>query len=192
MKVQTFLPIFSGFHDTLWDIDLEDIREDDEEIEVDLDRVDFTKYRDDVAKEACRLLPKYFPTGMIIDCEFEEVNMSEDLFKRPDEINVTANINVYQLRDYLYEHQEAYQKYLEENFTSRDGFISFVSNKFEDWRKETKDFTDWNCVKGGRLGWTLQFVIENEESECEWTYGSTEDDFREEVKQSIFDLDYIN
>jgi hypothetical protein len=192
MKISTFLPIFSGFHDTLWDINLDNIREDDEEIEVDLDKVNFALYRVDVARNACKILPKYFPKSMIFDCEFEEVVMSKDLFQGPDSINVTVNINVYELREYLYEHQETFQQFLTNQFTSRDGFCSFVSNKFEDWKAETKDFTDWLCVKPGRLGYTLQFVIDNEEKNCEWTYGSTEDDFREEAKENIYELDYIN
>jgi hypothetical protein len=192
MKIPTFLPIFSGFHDTLWDLDLEDITEDGEEIEVDWGKVKSAEYRDDVAKSACKILPKYFPKGMIFDCEFEEVVMSKDLYRNPDSIYCTINVNIYELRDYLYEHQEAFQQFLTDKFTSRDGFASFVSNKFEDWKSETKDFTDWLCVKPGRIGYTLQFVIDNEEKNCECTYGSTEDDFREEAKENIYYLDYIN
>lgn len=55
--------------------------------------------------------------------------------------------------DYANENDKAFKQHLKDNYTSRDGFISFTANNWDDW-KEGFEEGDWRCVSV-----ILQFVL---------------------------------
>ena len=47
--------------------------------------------------------------------------------------------------DYVTDNQMEFEKFLADNYTSRDGFLSFTPNNWNDWLDGWND-TDWRCV----------------------------------------------
>jgi len=54
--MKTYLPLFTGFYNTIWEMDDSYLIEEEN---IDMENIDYAKYRDDVSKELCRVLPDH-------------------------------------------------------------------------------------------------------------------------------------
>jgi len=99
---------------------------------------------------------------------------------------IVANIgisesDISELCNYILENADKFESFLKDHFTSRSGFISFYSNKFEDWNEITKSFTHFE--DNVYFEYSLLFYIQNE-------VGSIEDSFIYELEDHLFE--YVN
>lgn len=106
------------------------------------------------------------------------------------------------LLDYCLKH-EGFEKFLKDNYSSRDGFMSFTANNVDDLLKgiEENDMTAWGAVlsfiiKGNYdRDWLVQGVVECLGRDLLYTefvdYGPL-DEFMEELKSNKLDLMIID
>ena len=98
-----------------------------DEMDVDMENIDYAKYREDVSKELCRVLPNH--CDLIESILFESLVSPQFYNHGNDYINCEVSLSSREgLDDYLFsENADAFAQYLKVRYTSRDGFISSYS-----------------------------------------------------------------
>lgn len=186
MKIETYLPAFSGTYGTHWEFDHDDIammNEDcDQEDKIDLEnyQVDHKKYLDSICKFICGYLEtelKAFVTAI----ELQETGSPREYNFSNDWANVEIEIKVKAIQNFISENKEAFTKYLKDNYTSYDGFSSFESNDYEVWKEETNNFMDFQESEH-KLGSILQFIcdqleIDDETMVSKWLENDSYDNY---------------
>jgi hypothetical protein len=187
---ETFLPVFSGFYNTIWEIRTEQF-ERDNNVNSSQIEVDYEQYNQDVVKNICEALPS-FSEGIIKKIELQNIYSPKEYNFRNDSANVLIEVNTNLLQTYINKNYEELAKYIKQNYTSCSGFISSYSNNISDWKSETKNFSDFSC-NGHYLGAILQFILFNmdEDIECNLYYCIEiyEDSYITIVDESVCNLD---
>lgn len=187
MKIQTYLPIFPGFYNTIFEPDEEmEIQRINEEreskglepAEFDAFDFDYEDYRDQIARGCCswvcNFLDHLFKSKTNI--EFQEIWSPREYNFKNDSIYIgflcdAAFLN--EVRSYLEENRELFQLYLQEGFTSHSGFVSYFSQDINIWLGAY-----WRDVRERPIiiATILDFIISNEEEESEMSmyYGASE------------------
>lgn len=168
------LPCFSGFYNTVWDVDeitnpeiadWFDVDEDYVTEEV-TDSFNFKKYAEAVGERCIGLVEEELER--ILKCG--ELNYYKAYVNSPKEYNFSNDDIVFDfkisdydkfmdsLEKYIHEHYEYFQKCAKEAFTSYDGFMSFYPNDM--------DKLDWES-DDTLLSWVLECVINNEDDDFE-------------------------
>lgn len=170
-NIKTFLPVFSGFYNTIWEFDYErleyEIKEQRKEnglySEIDFDDIDidFTQYMDDIAKSFCERLQGEL-SDFVESITFENVYSPKAYNFSNDSVNVSIVPKTDNIKDFIYKHKEDFSEYLKNKYTSCDGFISYHANDFETWENETNNFTDFSANEHF-LGSILQFICDIED-----------------------------
>jgi len=167
-KIDTYLPLFPGFYCTIF--------EPDETIEIDnierqraengvndlpddfdfLQYLDYEQYRNDTAESFNDALEAELVTlGFVSGMDFQEVISPKYYNFSNDSVNVEIKLspeNEKNIRKYLLDHKEEFERYIKERYTSRDGFISHYSNDSDDWLSFELD------ENGHVLGTLLEFI----------------------------------
>jgi hypothetical protein len=180
MKVSTYCPIFEGFYESIFDLDTENFCEENDCQYDDLE-IDYKKYQTDVAKAICQEVGKQM-SDFIGTIKFESLESPKQYNFESDSIYVLIGAIKENISNYIYEHKNQFCKYLRDNYTSCDGFISSHSNSFDEWECLTKNFRSFK-VHTHYLGSVLQFIAENEEI--------TEEDLYYNVMEQINEYEYI-
>lgn len=187
-NIETYLPIFTGFYESIFEPDFET----ESEYYGLPENFDFFKFFDYSKWHAA--LSKYFcdcvesaMSEFIEAIEFQSLCSPREYNFSSDSINCIIRPKKKAIQTYIYEHKRAFEKYLEEHLKSRDGFHSFHSYSFEDWEINTQKFKSWDKSldsHGFNLGFVLEFIADNEELNERDVF----DDFSIEVSQS----EYLN
>jgi hypothetical protein len=160
--IESFLPVFSGFYESIFSPDEDQVIEDpfnweNYEFEYDLFRTDMAK--------ACvngieRQLPEYGIIGVKI--KYQCINSPREYNFTTDAIHVEYKLTIKgiaSINSYLKKNKESFAKYLKDTYTSRDGFMSSWSNDVDTWLNDyltnSKDLR--HC-----LGAVFEFVFQNE------------------------------
>lgn len=162
MKIESFLPVFPGFYNTIFEADEESMIEDGKTSE-DYDW-DYADYHNRVAR-ACvgHIESELKDFGLKIT--FQALISPKFYNYTNDSINVEYSIRSLKgIRDYLHLNSEAFQEYLTEHYTSRSGFHSFHSTDIEDWVKNLDDEYKFGSV--------LNFILHNENEDPQETMHS--------------------
>lgn len=143
------LDLFEGFYESnLFNSDTEyyltecmnDDSESEEKIEYEIK--DFPAFCQDISEKATSLLEPD-SDEILSDFEFLELDSPRFYNYRTDRLVISCMVDVPKLRAYAFKtHLESFKSYLKDNFTSYDGFISFVPNtpsKFKEWMKEPEN-----------------------------------------------------
>lgn len=169
MKIKTYLPLFSGFYNTIWQSDdkeqmevsyineqrsakgLEPINWDDCQFE-------YNDYQMDVVKGIAQYLERELKT-FVSDITVERIVSPKEYNFRNDSANVVITLsmdNVKAIKKYLIDNSEQFAGYLKDTYTSCSGFISSYPNNIEEFmtNKPLKD--------SHKLGSILQFICNNE------------------------------
>lgn len=145
-KYLTTIP-FQGFycsvHDSLFDHVTDYIFEDSEDSEK-IDRINWQKLRLEYSKNWIECINHLFD----LDLKFESLKSSKYYNYETDRIFGYINKTDYKKIQKMI-NSERFNKYIKEQFTSRSGFISFYSNKIEDWK--SKNFEDYDHNEIGSL-----------------------------------------
>lgn len=157
-KQATYLPLFSGFYNTIWQADESNFLY-SEGLDYDDIEVDYSEYEKDIVSEFCDKLPEYI-SDFVKSIELEQIVSPREYNFRNDSANVIIEFYPFAIRAYIKANRENFQKYLDETYTSRSGFISFHSNHFEDWKDATDNFTDFSGNEH-YLGSVLDFICSN-------------------------------
>ena len=132
--VGTWLPLFSGFYRTWWESDyqedseiqyINELREEEgmEPIQWDDVQFNYDKYRNDVAKAVVGEI-EHRLKDFVHRIDFEEISSPKYYNFSNDSINVQIIPRKNVILEYLKNNAGEFEKYLEEQYTSRSGFIS--------------------------------------------------------------------
>jgi hypothetical protein len=166
IKIEGYLPVFTGFYNTIFEPNEEMVIEDGYEYD-DYD-FDYKKYYEDMG-EACSDAIEEQLEDFEIKINFQEVvspkayNFSNDSFNV--EYTVTPK-SIAKITSYLKANKEAFDKYLKDNYTSRSGFMSSYSNDADDWFEDLKNAKKLEHIFGSILG----FILQNEGYDQEKLY----------------------
>jgi hypothetical protein len=176
--IETWLPLFKGFYGTIWDGDSE-LGEFCDSNDVDSDNVsiNWLGYRQEIATVLTdKIGEKLISLGLIESMKFQHVSSPQYYNFTNDSIDVEIVVKAENIAAYIYKEMEAFDAYLKERYTSRDGFISHYSNNALEWSENTQGFIEL----GGNhhtLGALLDFILINKEL--------TEHDFYEDVTSEV-------
>lgn len=187
----SWLPLFSGFYDN-W------IYEPDFELEAEnladrgykkgqqlmdalYDGFKWSEYHEAICKEMCNLVEDEL-SEWVEKIEYEKLSSPKEYNFYTDAIHCKITPKPEAIRKYIYDHKEAYEKYLL-RYKSRDGFMSYFNHDFESWKDYTGDFLEFTSAEdsftgrsGHHLGSVLEFIVENEglEETDVWCYRGKE------------------
>jgi len=185
---KTYLPVFTGFYNTIFQANNEDCEIDDinmhrrnknmNEISFDDCNFNYVEYHEEISKCVTEYLHNELKEINIVDSiKFEALYSPREYNFHNDSINVEINLtddNIKTIKKYLYDNIDLYRQYLKDNYTSCSGFISYFPNHLEGWQELTKDFTEYTD-KMHVLGSILEFICEMEEINTDTMYDATTD-----------------
>lgn len=125
----------------------------------------------------------------IISAKFKDLDSPKYYNFENDKIAISVEINRKKIKRYIYENLESFEQFLIENHKSRDGFYSFYSHTFEDWKKYTNNFTDYSKEGYVCLTSILRFIAEQEQITEECLYeASYEVHFSNYYNEDFYEL----
>tara|TARA_R100000005_G_scaffold95299_1_gene76265 strand:- start:891 stop:1400 length:510 start_codon:yes stop_codon:yes gene_type:complete len=157
MKNKTQLPIFTGFYNTIFDIDFMF-----ENIE-DIESIDYKKYENDISIQLCEIIKNEL-SNFIKDIEFIKVDSPKYYNYSNDSIDCIITPKKQAILSYIKQNYNNWCKYLKDNYTSYDGFISHYSNN-----PNSKDWTK-NLFNEHQISGVLDFIAKNEDITTETLY----------------------
>ncbi len=134
--------IFEGFYeshlynsDTLYYIEQTDRDEGYLKTNEYYDFDDWQEFKNEVAELAVNELLNILPDNEIIqDMKLKEVYSPKYYNYETDSLIINTKLNLRKLKIYCFKTKnQAFKKYLKDNFTSYDGFISFIANNLTDF-----------------------------------------------------------
>jgi len=165
-QIKSWLPVFSGFYYSIWDYDYNMDKDEFTDIiksvhaekneysritSVDLEDThiqdilwegfDYSMYKNLIGKKVCKAIEKRIP--FVNGIRFEGVISPKYYNFTTDAINCEYQFTEegYQhLVQYIYAHRKEIDEYLHSRYTSRDGFISYYPNNFDEWDLLTNQF----------------------------------------------------
>lgn len=173
-QVKTFLPVFPGFYYTIFEPQeynemdyINELRTEKGLTEAPWEafKFDYSDYRERVAKGCVNFiedrLNEVFENKITI--VYEVISSPREYNFHTDAIHITIKATQKfrrELTKYLKANYEAFRLYIKDNYTSRDGFMSFYSNYAHDWIADMPNRMDTNAHILGAL---LEFVCQNED-----------------------------
>jgi hypothetical protein len=178
IKIATWLPVFPGFYNTIFEPDLRSELEylkQEGELPDTADEGDLlygwdnSGYEQAVVRNICHALTAsrrpYFPDEAgVIACEFEHVVSPKEYNFANDSANVTFEIDMALfapwVRQLLVDYEKAWADYLRRHYKSCDGFISYYSYDPEDWRHSIEAMlTGIDLVETEGEGWRKREIV---------------------------------
>lgn len=192
-KFDTWLPVFSGFYNTIWEFDYDNvmynINEDRQEkklnsINSDILEIDNSQYEYDIVQSFIESL-KIKLSDFIINIQFQKIKSPKEYNFVNDSVDVYIIPKIDKIKEYIYNYLEDYKIYLKNHYTGYDGFISHFSNNFEGWKEYTDNFTDYS-THGHYLGSILNFICESIDN-----INELELSIYYEVSENIYTSNYV-
>ena len=125
---------------------------------------DYEGYQESCARKFCRIaedcLNEILQGNVRID--FKEIHSPKFYNFETDRVACNITFEPESALDYTRKHYPAFSRYVRESFTTRSGFISFMSNNPADWL----DPADWDDRHPGVI---LEFILRNEIPDAETT-----------------------
>ncbi len=171
--IESFLPVFCGFYNSIFEPSEDMVIE--EPFTFDNYEFFYSDYRNEIAR-ACvngieKQLTEYGIKGVKI--KYQTINSPKEYNFYTDAIHVEYKLTlkaIASINEYLKKNKEAFDKYIVDHYTSRDGFMSSWSNNVDVWL--TEYLTDAKDLRHC-FGAVLQFIFENED----YTYNNLYEDY---------------
>lgn len=136
--------LFMGFYGTYLDYDL---NEDDYYDMPEGYHFAYTSWKDycnAMGEKASKIIWNSIGSNVIKSIKFIEVDSPRFYNFETDKLVLNIDYNDVALKDYCFvDNREAFDEYLKNNFTSRDGFISFIPNNVEDFEQIDLLYNDY-------------------------------------------------
>lgn len=184
--IKSYLPVFQGFYGTNFEsYNAEEIILENEDLQFDDVEFDHKEYENRVAEKCVNSVWDFLKNdGFEIDIEFEEVYSPRFYNFSNDVINCTYKItdaDFNKLLEYCKTNLSEFKTFLEDNYSSYLGFISFFDTEPKKWFNEylKEDSDEFEKAFVG----ILEFYLENEDYEV--------DDMLSDVQEELGIIDYI-
>lgn len=162
-RIESFLPVFNGFYETVFAPDEDLVIE--SPYTYDNYIFDYDEYKERVAKAATNQIENKLAeilNNKGVTIGYENIVSPRFYNFETDSINVKYKLTteaIKSINTYLKTNKEAFATYIKERYTSRDGFMSFYSNNANEWLNEL--LTDKKQLNHA-FGAILEFIFENE------------------------------
>lgn len=188
--------IFEGFYesnlfnsDILWCITQNDINDGylQENQYYDIDN--FNEFQNKTAKLAVDILNENINSddGIIKDLKFKSLYSPKFYNYETDALIMSVNLNLSKLKKFCFKtHRETFDKYLKDNFTSYDGFTSFVSNNVNDFECDFKNNISNDRELNAMIEYYLLTCIYNSYSDFDGFDTSYHYSLHEDVNELIY------
>lgn len=147
MKVESFLPVFPGFYNTIFEAPDYDINDEEEDFEP-----DYKGYETRVSKACTNAVEKRLKDlGFINSIRYQSLHSPREYNFANDAVYVEYLFTRQQLgkiKQALMDESGNFQQFLKENYTSCSGFISSHSNNINDWMDDLLDQHKFGAVLG--------------------------------------------
>ena len=136
--------IFMGFYESpLFNSDTEyymnEYMNEDEEVKKEFE-IDYIPYCNAVCEYATDLLSEYCTDNEIIkSMEYKSMYSPQYYNYSTDKLNIIIDVNLTKLKKFIKDNKEDFNQYLKDNFTSYDGFCSFIANNYNEFVKDYKE-----------------------------------------------------
>jgi hypothetical protein len=194
--IETYCPLFPGFYGTIYETDnLEDMELEyinEQRLEKGLDPVewdsldfDYNEYRERVSKGFVMEI-EYRINGILgtkMSFVFEQLVSPKYYNFVNDSIDIQIKLEdeeIDKVKQYILDNKSDFEKYITEQYTSRDGFLSYYSNDVDVWVNEHFNEIETNSHIFGAL---LTFVLLNENKGGELYY---------EIYEGLSDVHFIS
>ena len=176
--VESFIPLFDGFYNTMYDIDhildnytIEDevqYLNDDSNIEyndITIDDIDinYKDYQKDVVESFSNVIENILvENGFISRIENIELVSPRYYNYSNDSINcdyVINDENRTKIANFMLNNIDEFSEELKEKYTPCSGFIPYYSNDIDEWEKDTQNFKFTNDIDGHQFGAVIEFII---------------------------------
>lgn len=168
MKVQTFLPVFNGFYNTLFENILYNATEfaiDDYNEQNNTNLVyddfdfNFNSIMNEISKDAVlKIEDKLNEIGINCKIIYENLVSNREYNFSNDSINIEINFKKFsQVIEILEQNYDLFSEYIKNKYTSCSGFISSFSNYSTDWIKDLRENTENETHKVGSV---LEFILQ--------------------------------
>ena len=166
--IQTWLPVYSGNYGTVWeDAPNEECEVDwinEQRAERNLNPIEFDDIEFNYAnfyKDLAELITDEIENELknfVYSIEFEKLQSPKEYNFTNDSIECEIKPKIKAIKEYISLNFDEWSKYIEENYTSYDGFCSFHSSSSKDGEWQI----DRACKNGHNLGSILNFIALNE------------------------------
>lgn len=135
--------IFPGFYESiLFNSDTEHLANEVFEDEKDREIVNFKEFTEDVAKGCAEALKDnlYQDDEIIIDMSYHSLFSPNSYNYGTDKLRLNVEFNLELLKEFCFiKHEKDFEKFLKMNFTSCDGFVSFIENNLKDFKQKVEE-----------------------------------------------------
>jgi len=160
MKIESYLPVFPGFYNTIFEADEEPYIEDGKTWE-DYNWF-YDEYHERVSRDFSNAIETRLKECFDIEIDFQELVSPREYNFETDAINVEyklTKVTYQKILKYLRDNDAAFEKYIEERYTSRSGFLSSYSSNHHSWYLDLEMQHELNH----KFGAILNFICINEE-----------------------------
>jgi hypothetical protein len=167
-KIESYLPLFDGFYNTLFEYDNEegDIQYYNNEYGTDFDYEDFDwdykERHERISEQICGIVESLLSNEMLeMTINFQKLVSPKYYNFENDSINCEYVISQSQydlVLDYLKSNWTNFEAWIKDRYTSRSGFISSRSNNAEVWINNMKSESHLEH----NFGSVLEFILDNE------------------------------
>ena len=188
MKLQTFLPVFNGFYNTLFENILDNATEfaidnynEQNNTLLNYDDFDFNfvSIQNEICKDAVvKIEEKLNEIGINCTIIYENLVSQREYNFSNDSINIEINFKKFsQVIEILEQNYDLFSQYIKDHYTSCSGFISSFSSYASDWMEDLKNDAENEAHKvGSVLDFILQEIEEYKDDDlyfdlCENYYG---------------------
>lgn len=191
MKVQTFLPVFNGFYNTLFENILDNATElaieyynEQNSTELNYDDFDFNfvSIQNEICKDAVsKIEEKLNEIGINCTIIYENLVSPKYYNFSNDSINIEINFKKFnRVIEILEQNYDSFTQYIKDNYTSRDGFISSFSSYSSDW---IEDLIENSENEAHKVGAVLDFILQEIEE-------YKDEDLYFDLYENYYEIDY--
>ena len=168
MRVQTFLPVFNGFYNTLFE-DLIDNATDNAiewyneqngtELNYDDFDFNFVLIKNEICRDAVlKVEDKLNEIGINCTINFDTLISPREYNFDNDSINININFKKFsRVIEILEQNYDSFSQYIKDNYTSCSGFISSHSSYASDWMEDLRENGENEAHKVGAV---LDFILQ--------------------------------
>ena len=175
--IETFLPVFPGFYNTLFESDDSSViesynQENGTNFDYDNFDWDYSDYYNQTAKNCCKAIEKLLKEKNIVQSiEFQKVVSPQYYNFSNDSINIEINFDLGELVCFIANNKSDFDAYIMRNYSSCDGFTSFHSNDGDKWLKSliNGDLDKPEHKFGAMLDFVCEMLIDEKDSQY-WLY----------------------